>query len=171
MCFYQLFLSLNDFYIVFGMGPLLKLKGSPNGLFSEKGSPLENPEGSPQKVHTLSKPKNEDDLTIMENSIQKRKGDVHGRYGSVIIKSLKARIQTMSFPTYINFQVNNTEGGRSNMVVHSHAVILMLLSLFPESFGIFYILFLFVTRTRTRRTRRILTKKITRTGLITVYNF
>ena len=43
----------------------------------------------------------------------------------------------MSFPTYINFQVNKTGGGRSNMVVHSHAVILMLLSLFPESFGIF----------------------------------
>ena len=43
----------------------------------------------------------------------------------------------MSFPTYINFQVNNTGGGRSNMVVHSHAVILMLLSLCPESFGIF----------------------------------
>ena len=43
----------------------------------------------------------------------------------------------MSFPTYINFQVNNSGGGRSNMVVHSNAVILMLLSLFPESFGIF----------------------------------
>ena len=55
----------------------------------------------------------------------------------VIIKSLKARIQTMSFPTYINFQVNNIGEGRSNMVVHSHAVILMLLSLFPESFVIF----------------------------------
>ena len=48
----------------------------------------------------------------------------------------------MSFPTYINFQVNNTGGGRSsNMVVHSHAVILMLLSLFPETFGIFYFRF------------------------------
>ena len=58
-------------------------------------------------------------------------------YGSVIIKSLKARIETMSFPTYINFQINNPGGGRSNMVVHSHAVILMLLSLCPESFGIF----------------------------------
>ena len=45
----------------------------------------------------------------------------------------------MSFPTYINFQVNNSGGGRSNMVVHSNAVILMLLSLFPESFGIFFI--------------------------------
>ena len=44
----------------------------------------------------------------------------------------------MSFPTYINFQVNNSGGGRSNMVVHSNAVILMLLSLFPESFGIFH---------------------------------
>ena len=32
---------------------------------------------------------------------------------------------------------SNTGLGRSNMVVHSHAVILMLLSLFPESFGIF----------------------------------
>ena len=59
---------------------------------------------------------------------------------SVRIKSLKARIQTMSFPTYINFQVNNPGGGRSNMVVHSHAVILMLLSLCPESFGIFLLL-------------------------------
>ena len=48
----------------------------------------------------------------------------------------------MSFPTYINFQVNNPGGGRSNMVVHSHAVILMLLSLCPESFGIFLLLFL-----------------------------
>ena len=28
----------------------------------------------------------------------------------------------MSFPTYINFQVNNTGGGRSNMDVHSNAV-------------------------------------------------
>ena len=74
----------------------------------------------------------------MENSIQKRKGAVHGRYGSVIKKSLKARIQTMSFLTYINFQVNNTGGGRSNMVVHSHVVILTLLRLCPESFGIFY---------------------------------
>ena len=73
----------------------------------------------------------------MENSIQKRKGAIHDRYGSVIIKSLKARIQTMSFPTYINFQVNNTGRGRNNMVVHSHAVILMLLSLCPGSFGIF----------------------------------
>ena len=45
----------------------------------------------------------------------------------------------MSFPTYINFQVNNPGGGRSNMVVHSHAVILMLLSLCPESFGIFIV--------------------------------
>ena len=62
---------------------------------------------------------------------------IHGRYGSVRIKSLKARIQTMSFPTYIKFQVNNSGGGRSNMVVHSNAVILMLLSLFPESFWIF----------------------------------
>ena len=49
----------------------------------------------------------------------------------------------MSFPTYINFQVNNTGGGRSNMVVHSNAVILMQLSLFPESFGIFFEYFLF----------------------------
>ena len=73
----------------------------------------------------------------MENSIQKRKGSIHARYGSVIIKSLKARIQTMSFPIYINFKVNNSEGGRSNVVVHSHAVILMLFSLFPKSFGIF----------------------------------
>ena len=73
----------------------------------------------------------------MENSIEKRKGAVHGRYGSVRIKSLKARIHTMSFPTYINFQVNKTGGGRSNLVVHSHTVILMLLSLCPESFGIF----------------------------------
>ena len=46
----------------------------------------------------------------------------------------------MSFPTYINFQVNNSGGGRSNMVVHRNAVILMLLSLFPESFGIFLLL-------------------------------
>ena len=28
----------------------------------------------------------------------------------------------MSFPTYINFQVNNIGEGRSIMVVHSHAV-------------------------------------------------
>ena len=45
----------------------------------------------------------------------------------------------MSFPTYINFQVHNSGGGRSNMVVHTNAVILMLLSLFPESFVIFII--------------------------------
>ena len=77
-------------------------------------------------------------LEITELSKKKGKGVIHGRYGSVRIKSLKVRIQTMSFPTYINFQVNNTGGGRSNMVVHSHAVILMLLSLFPESFGIFF---------------------------------
>ena len=50
----------------------------------------------------------------------------------------------MAFPTYINFQVNNTGGGRSNMVVHSHAVILMLLSLCPEKFRDF----LFVTNMR-----------------------
>ena len=43
----------------------------------------------------------------------------------------------MSYPTYINFQVNKTGGGSSYVVVHSHAVILMLLSLLPESFGIF----------------------------------
>ena len=48
-------------------------------------------------------PRNEDDLT------QKSKTTKH----SVRFKSLKARIQTMSFPTYINFQVNNTgdQGG------------------------------------------------------------
>ena len=45
----------------------------------------------------------------------------------------------MSFPTYINFQVNNSGGGRSNMVVHSNAVILMLLSLFPEKFRDFFV--------------------------------
>ena len=75
----------------------------------------------------------------MDHFIQKRKGAFHGRYGSFRIKSLKVRIQTMSFPTYINFQVNKTGGGRSNLVVHSHAVILMLYGLFPESFGIFWV--------------------------------
>ena len=44
----------------------------------------------------------------------------------------------MFFPTCINFQVNNTGGGRINIVVYRHAVILMLLSLCPESFGIFH---------------------------------
>lgn len=48
----------------------------------------------------------------MENSIQKRKGVVHDRYGSVIIKSLKERIKTMSFPTYINSKLKTLgEGG------------------------------------------------------------
>ena len=42
----------------------------------------------------------------------------------------------MSFPTYINFQVNNTGGGRINMVVHSHAVELM-----SRTFRDFYLLF------------------------------
>ena len=82
---------------------------------------------NPKKLRRPN-PKKEDDLTQKTKTTKP----------SVRIKSLKARIQTMSFPTYINFQVNNIGEGRSNMVVHSHAVILMLLSLFPESFGIFY---------------------------------
>ena len=53
----------------------------------------------------------------------------------------------MSFPTYINFQVNNTGEGRSNMVVHRHAVILMLLSLCPESFRIFFLINIVRSRT------------------------
>ena len=81
---------------------------------------------NPKKLRRPN-PKKEDDLTQKTKTTKP----------SVRIKSLKARIQTMSFPTYINFQVNNIGEGRSNMVVHSHAVILMLLSLFPESFGIF----------------------------------
>ena len=44
----------------------------------------------------------------------------------------------MSFPKYINFQVNNNGGGMSNMVVHSHAVILMLISRKFQDFFSFF---------------------------------